>query len=461
MQKLFVLLFSFLHFHSAFSQYAKLHDFSSLNGKEPHGSLVSDGTFLYGTTVYGGINNNGTIFKIKADGTAFAKIFDFDDTNGKEPCGALFFDGVYLYGSTSWGGSTGQGVIFKIMPDGTGFSKLHDFGGLDGSAPGEGSLTTDGTFLYGTTANGGLNGYGVIYKIQTDGTAYNKIWDFNGSGFGNNPSGTLYNDGSYLYGMTTNGGTGDLGFNYGAGIIYKIKFDGTDFTKLLDFLDGVFPGEKLTSDGTFLYGMTKGGGDLGKGIIFKLMADGSSYSKLWNFSGAAAGSNPSGALLYDGNNLVGLTSGGGTSSLGNLFQIQTDGSNYTNLFDFSGLPEGSFPLGSVISDGFFLYGLTSGGGNYDYGTVFRYALNTGLGTVDLTNFVTVFPNPFNSHSEIFIGHNQKNAKVNITDVLGKTHRVIEFSGEKCVLEKEELLPGTYFFNITTGERSVTRKVIIY
>lgn len=34
------------------------------NGSYPNGSLVSDGTFLYGMTYGGGINDEGTIFKI-------------------------------------------------------------------------------------------------------------------------------------------------------------------------------------------------------------------------------------------------------------------------------------------------------------------------------------------------------------------------------------------------------------
>ena len=67
------------------------------------------------------------------------------------------------------GGVNDLGTIFKIKQDGTEFKKLLDFNGFAGTATGghpEGSLVSDGTYLYGMTRDGGVNGIGVIFKIK-------------------------------------------------------------------------------------------------------------------------------------------------------------------------------------------------------------------------------------------------------------------------------------------------------
>ena len=67
--------------------------------------MVSDGTYLYGTTVAGGANDKGSIFRIGKDGSGFSIILDFDgESNGEDPYGSLFFDGTFLYGMTEVGG---------------------------------------------------------------------------------------------------------------------------------------------------------------------------------------------------------------------------------------------------------------------------------------------------------------------------------------------------------------------
>ena len=77
--------FLFLTFNST-AQYTKLLDFNgSANGNQPLGSLISDGTFLYGMTEIGGNNSSGVIFKIKTNGTAYSKPLNFYNINGSFP----------------------------------------------------------------------------------------------------------------------------------------------------------------------------------------------------------------------------------------------------------------------------------------------------------------------------------------------------------------------------------------
>src|SRR3989337_1881819 len=94
------------------AQYTKLLDIDGTNGSSPLGSLISDGTFLYGMTQWGGTNNIGTIFKIMPDGSGYTKLLDFDDTNGSKPACSLISDGTFLYGMTTFGGTNMMGVVF-------------------------------------------------------------------------------------------------------------------------------------------------------------------------------------------------------------------------------------------------------------------------------------------------------------------------------------------------------------
>jgi uncharacterized repeat protein (TIGR03803 family) len=59
------------------AQYTKLLDFDSINGGAPNSYLISDGTFLYGMTQFGGKNNDGTIFKIKTRWNQLYQTFRF------------------------------------------------------------------------------------------------------------------------------------------------------------------------------------------------------------------------------------------------------------------------------------------------------------------------------------------------------------------------------------------------
>src|ERR1035437_3780091 len=93
------------------AQYTKLHDFSGAPyASRPYGSLYYDGTFLYGMTSVGGANNLGAIFKIMPNGTGYTTLLDFHATsytNGAYPQGSLISDGTFLYGMTSRGGAGG------------------------------------------------------------------------------------------------------------------------------------------------------------------------------------------------------------------------------------------------------------------------------------------------------------------------------------------------------------------
>jgi uncharacterized repeat protein (TIGR03803 family) len=218
-------------------------------------------------TAFGGTYGFGTIFKIKADGTGYIKLLDFvDSTSGKDPEASLVYDGTYMYGMTNWGGANNVGTIFKIKTDGSGYIKLLDFPGYPSGSRPHGGLISDGTYFYGMTMYGGVNGFGDVFKIKPDGSGYSIIHSFPSTIGGSSPWGSLLYDGTYLYGMTFYGGVN----NYGT--IFKIKPDATGFINMLDFADvanGALPYGSLISDGTFLYGMASSGGANSYGTLFK------------------------------------------------------------------------------------------------------------------------------------------------------------------------------------------------
>jgi len=458
------------------AQYTKVLDFASATiGVFPNADLISDGTFLYGMTVNGGANFMGTIFKIKPDGTGYATLLDFDGTSkGRSPRGSLISDGTFLYGMTEGGGTNDVGTIFKIMPNGTGYLKLLDFSGtVNGSAP-VGSLKYDGTFLYGMTFQGGTNTFGTIFKIKPDGTGYIKLLDFVDNNINNLkgrfPSGSLISDGTFLYGMTSEGGAN----NYGT--VFKIMPDGTGYLKLFDFaktVSGKNPLGSLISDGTFLYGMTSEGGANNKGTVFKIKPDGTGYTKLLDFDGMANGMSPLGSLLSDGTFLYGMTSAGGTNNglgifngIGVIFRIKPDGTGYTKLHDFENTAnaDGQAPRGSLISDGTFLYGMTSQGGTNNKGTIFKYQLGAVVVLQNLSEnnpSISIYPNPFSIHATLQTAIVLKNATLTVCNLHGQVVKEIKnISGQTIMIFRNNLPSGLYFIHLTENNKVITTTKLI-
>jgi uncharacterized repeat protein (TIGR03803 family) len=176
----------------------------------------TDGNF-YGTTSDGGANGGGTVFKISPRG-ALTILYNFCSqsscTDGSYPSGGLVqaTDGNF-YGATELGGLNQYGTVFKITPAGT-LTTLHSFlGGIDGWEPYGGLVqATDGN-LYGTTANGGTSGAGVIFQI-TLGDVYSVLYTFDGT-HGAEPWGALMqHTNGKIYGTTWTGGPENQGVVY-------------------------------------------------------------------------------------------------------------------------------------------------------------------------------------------------------------------------------------------------------
>jgi len=423
---------------SAQTSFTLLHSFTGgpNDGLYPQGSLFSDGPTLYGTTYSGGASDDGTIFSIQTEKSGFTLLHSFTGgaSDGTSPYGSLFSDGPTLYGMTLSGGASGRGTIFSIQTDNSGFTLLHTFtgGANDGRSP-NGNLLSDGPTLYGMTRYGGASGRGTIFSIQSDSSGFTLLHTFTGGADdGSSPYDSLISDGSTLYGMTRSGGASNIG------TIFSIQSDSSGFTLLHSFTggadDGTSPYGSLLSYGSTLYGMTHAGGASDYGTIFSIQTDNSGFTLLHTFTGGANdGSLPRGNLIFDGSTLYGMTTGGGFSDVGTIFSIRTDSSGFTLLHTFTGgADDGSSPYDSLISDGSTLYGMTESGGASDYGVVF----SLGLATPSVPPWITDYNGDGTSDIAIFRGGSGLWAIRGVTRV---------YFGSST----DETVPGDYNGNGTT------------
>jgi uncharacterized repeat protein (TIGR03803 family) len=438
----FLSLIFILQLHA--QQYTKLFEFNDTLGAFPKGDLLYDSTYLYGMTEYGGTKNIGTIFKIKIDGTGFQVMHNFNDTNGAYPHGSLIVVGNYLYGMANLGGTHGYGLIFKIKPDGTGYDTVLNFTGVNGSNP-YGALLYYNNYLYGTTSNGNSTQGGYIFKIKPDGTSYQKLFDFYGYGF--YPKGNLITYGNYLYGIVTDASFGTQDY------IIKIDTSGAGYTQVYQstlYCDNTEYYGSLLYDGTNMYGMFNSLANNEVGNCFRIKPDGTGYTDLFDFSGVIGDANSS--LITDGTWYYGMVTG--RSHLGVIFKLKPlqYSSTFNVLYSFSNDTNGILPFGSLVSDGYNLYGMTSQGGKYGYGVVFRYCLTNPCHATSISeqspSIPRIYPNP--TSDMLHVEGRIINTKLEITDILGNKLIESNLQQGKATIDVSSLSNGVYFIKTKEG-----------
>jgi uncharacterized repeat protein (TIGR03803 family) len=392
------------------------------DGGLPEGGLVISSNALYGTTTYGGSSGNGTVFAINIDGTGFTNLYVFTGgSDGANPVDSLVLSGNTLYGTTDIGGVSGSGAVFAINTDGTDFTNLHSFAAVPGSYPYTNSdgaypyagLILSGNTLYGTAADGGISGQGTVFALNTDGTGFTNLYTFTAlstpytgtNADGANPLGGLMLSGNTLYGTTGDGGSS------GSGGVFAVNTNGTGFTNLYNFTatsaadpntnsDGAYPQGGLVISGNTLYGTTFGGGYAGRGTVFAVNTNGTGFTNLYSFTATYSPefTNSDGAWPYDtlvlsGNTLYGTASGGGGFE-GTVFAVNTDGTGFTVVHNFTGGSDGDTPIGSLALSGNTLYGMAQYDG-LNNGTVFSISFTPQLTIVSSgTNVILNWPANF-------------------------------------------------------------------
>ncbi len=258
----------------------------------------------------------------------------------------------------------------------------------DGAAP-DADLLLSGNTLFWTTYDGGNSNSGTVFKINTDGTGFTTLHRFTqrtGPDYtnsdGSKPAAVLVLSGDTLYGAAGKGGSS------GKGAIFAVNTDGSGFTNLHSFTaldpvaetnaDGAIPWAGMVVTNNTLYGTASGGGSSGNGTVFAINTDGSGFTTLHNFTAVDPGSgansdgvDPEARLILSGSTLYGTSVRGGSSGNGTVFKLSTDGTGFTNLHSLNYSSDGGEPNAGLVLSGNSLYSTAQYGGSSGNGTVFK------------------------------------------------------------------------------------------
>ena len=215
------------------SGYSVLYNFGSIKGDGMGAVGLVEGSdgVLYGTTQLGVSQTNqavltpGTVFKLNRDGSGYSVLYHFGSSGSSVGDGLQPFSGVVegsdgvLYGTANYRGygtsESDKDTVFKLNKDGSGYTVLHRFGSApnDGAGPWNPLVEGSDGALYGMTYYGGESGYGMVYKLNKDGSAYSVLYSFGTNNVaGNRPAASLLkgSDGAF-YGTTRYGGENNKG----------------------------------------------------------------------------------------------------------------------------------------------------------------------------------------------------------------------------------------------------------
>ena len=317
-------------------------------GWMPEGALIQgkDGN-LYGVTLYGGF---GTVFAVNPFG-GFRSLCSLNGSNGAN-LDIVVSEGLvegsdgYFYGTAPFGGINNNGTIYKVSPAGN-LTTLVKFDGSNGQFP-EGTLVRDGAEdFFGITFGGGRWSAGTVFKMSRSGHL-TTVFDFDGKQSGG-PSSLIGAANGDFYGTTWEGGNSN-------GTIFRINRSGQFMTlATLNGNDGAMPTGLVMSDDGRLFGTARGGGIDGNGTFFVVSSFGESRPVA--FFGGVNGSQPNPPVLARDGNYYGTTSIGGVDGDGTLFRITLSG-KLTSLADVGGSGrlvegmDGAF-YGTTLGGGFY------------------------------------------------------------------------------------------------------------
>ncbi len=310
-----------------------LHSFASgSDGATPEARVMigPDRTF-YGTTSGGGASGAGTVYHLGPGGESVIYVFQGGSDGFQPSSGDLLFDkGGDIYGTTSYGGSNNNGTVFELMKPKTGGAwtekQLYAFGtGTDGAVPIGGVVFDKAGNLYGTTSLGGAYGYGTVYELERSGSVWTEtiLYSFQDGTDGGTPyAGLIIDKSGNLYGATVSGGLG-------GGAVFELSPNGSNwnFSAIYGIagsaISGPFRNLVFDSVGN-LWGTTHCDGPTQLGTVFELTPSSGTWTNTleYDFTGGTGGNYLFTNLVLDKQgNVYGTTSLGGEDYAGMIFEI--------------------------------------------------------------------------------------------------------------------------------------------
>jgi len=376
-------------------------------------STVQSGqTYYYVTTAVNSdytqsVYSNQTEAVIPGGGSGSESVL-YSFAGGSDPklpyAGLIFDKAGNLYGTTEFGGTDNQGTVFEITPNSGGNwteSVLYNFtGGADGGQPSAGLTFDTAGNLYGTTNFGGSAncnlGCGTVFKLTPGAGSWTQsvLYTFTGGSDGREPNARmLFDAAGNLYGTTLLGGNIGSVCSSGCGTVFKMTPGSGSWTESVPYAftggtDGASPHDGLAFDKAGnLYGTTYAGGTSGYGTIFKLAPGSSGWTEsvLYAFLGGSGGKHPFGDLILDTTGNVYGTAFQGGKGYGLVFELlptSKGGWKERVLHAFGNAPAASPVAGLVMDAAGNLYGTTMlgaaqtscGGG---CGTLFKFTAGSG------------------------------------------------------------------------------------
>lgn len=367
-----------------------LYPFDGTSGASPKGTLVSDASGnLYGTTEKGGADNYGTVFELVNNGGTYTEqvLYSFTgSSDGEYPSAGLTIDASgNLYGAASGGTAD----VFELVNAGGGtysFKVLYGFTSQSSGTGLEGNLTLDANGdIYGVTAGGG-NNYGLVYELVNNGGVYSEkiLYAFSGGSDGSIPdAGVTLDSKGNIYGTTVEGGAN------GWGAVYELVSNGgggyneETLYSFTDGSDGASPQAGVTLDSRGdIFGTNQGDGTNTFGAVFELVNNPAGVyteTTLHVFSNANSdGKAPESGVIMDANgDLFGTTEyGGGSANKGTVYELvySSSSGSYSEqiLYVFTGAADGYYPKAGILLDSSGdLFGSSQNGGSSSDGAIWE------------------------------------------------------------------------------------------
>jgi uncharacterized repeat protein (TIGR03803 family) len=162
--------------------------------------------------------------------------------------------------------------------------------------------------------------------------------------------------------------------------VFEVVAGSGAITTLASFngTDGANSQAGLVMDGRGdLFGTTVNGGAWGYGTVFEVAAGSGAITTLASFN-STNGTKPPGGLVLDGRgDLFGTTSEGGAWGYGTVFEVAAGSGAITTLASFNSTNGANPPAGLVMDGSGDLFGTTAYGGAWGAGTVFEVAAGSG------------------------------------------------------------------------------------
>ncbi|MFY0675316.1 MAG: T9SS type A sorting domain-containing protein [Bacteroidia bacterium] len=356
----------------------KLFDFpgDSLGGFPSRKMHFGHNGKLYGTAA-GGQYKNGVLFEFDTLKSTYRTLVHFDDTsNGKISFGGLsYFSDSCIYGGVS-GGPNKDGLVYKYDIRNNKFSTVLDFSKEKGITPIGGIYEIGKDSFLGFAVYSGKTG---LYRYDAANAKMDVIMIFNSRSVGENATGDLFlASNNKFYGVTTRGGTNNIG------VFYEYDYKRNQYR-----IKGSFGAVRPTPQGFVaedtngvIYGTTNGGGKDRHGHIFEYDIDNDKFSNKAELKGGRNGENPvHGLVLAPNGNLYGLTENGGKYGSGTVFKYESSSNKITKIHNFNKGEGGHSPgRGLVQAQNGKLYGLTHFGGKSNNGVLYEYDPKTSIYT---------------------------------------------------------------------------------